>query len=47
MLSLHSVTLEKSFSKLTQIKKPYIVFDDHREAPVGFGVKVSLTKKPL
>jgi len=26
-------------------QKPYIVFDDHREAPVGFGVKVSLTKK--
>ncbi|HFF8810369.1 TPA: tyrosine-type recombinase/integrase, partial [Klebsiella pneumoniae] len=25
--------------------KPYIVFDDHRDAPVGFGVKVSLTKK--
>ncbi|HBM3221185.1 TPA: integrase [Klebsiella oxytoca] len=25
--------------------KPYIVFDDHRGAPVGFGVKVSLTKK--
>ncbi|EDF4500275.1 hypothetical protein GBS78_02310 [Salmonella enterica subsp. enterica] len=26
-------------------QKPYIVFDDHRESPVGFGVKVSLTKK--
>lgn len=26
-------------------QKPYIVFDDHRDAPVGFGVKVSLTKK--
>lgn len=25
--------------------KPYIVFDDHRDSPVGFGVKVSLTKK--
>jgi len=26
-------------------QKPYIVFDDHRDSPVGFGVKVSLTKK--
>lgn len=26
-------------------QKSYIVFDDHRGAPVGFGVKVSLTKK--
>ncbi|EOL9179149.1 tyrosine-type recombinase/integrase [Escherichia coli] len=25
--------------------KPYIVFDDHRDSPVGFGVKVILTKK--
>lgn len=25
--------------------KPYIVFDDHCDSPVGFGVKVSLTKK--
>lgn len=25
--------------------KPYIVFDDRRDSPVGFGVKVSLTKK--
>ncbi|EFH6479554.1 tyrosine-type recombinase/integrase [Escherichia coli] len=25
--------------------KPYIVFDDHRDSPVGFGVKVNLTKK--
>lgn len=25
--------------------KPYIVFDDHRDSPVGFGVKVSVTKK--
>ncbi len=24
---------------------PYIVFDDHREAPTGFGVKVAKTKK--
>ncbi|SUH07388.1 cytoplasmic protein [Salmonella enterica subsp. enterica] len=45
MLSLHSVALEKSFSKLTQAQKLYIVFDDHREAPAGFGVKASLTKK--
>ncbi|WET14767.1 site-specific integrase [Yersinia intermedia] len=26
-------------------QKPYIVFDDHRDSPVGFGVKVSVTKK--
>ncbi|EDF4594915.1 cytoplasmic protein [Salmonella enterica] len=26
-------------------QKLYIVFDDHREAPAGFGVKASLTKK--
>lgn len=26
-------------------QKPYFVFDDHREAPVAFGVKVSLTNK--
>ncbi|GAB81751.1 hypothetical protein EB105725_16_00810 [Shimwellia blattae DSM 4481 = NBRC 105725] len=26
-------------------QKPYIVFDDRRDSPVGFGVKVSLTKK--
>lgn len=26
-------------------QKSYIVFDDYRGAPVGFGVKVSLTKK--
>lgn len=26
-------------------RTPYIVFDEHREAPVGFGVKVSVTKK--
>lgn len=26
-------------------QKPYIVFDVHRDSPVGFGVKVSLTKK--
>ncbi|HBR7475892.1 tyrosine-type recombinase/integrase [Klebsiella pneumoniae] len=26
-------------------QKPYIVFDDHRDSPVGFGVKISLTKK--
>ena len=26
-------------------QKPYIVFDDHRDSPVGFSVKVSLTKK--
>lgn len=26
-------------------QKPYIVFDNHRDSPVGFGVKVSLTKK--
>ena len=25
--------------------KPYIVFDDHRDAPTGFGVKVAKTKK--
>ncbi|EIQ72545.1 hypothetical protein SF123566_4850 [Shigella flexneri 1235-66] len=28
-------------------QKPYIVFDDHRDSPVGFGVKVSLTKKRM
>lgn len=26
-------------------QKPYIVFDDHRDSPVGFGVKISVTKK--
>ncbi|EAO9662942.1 cytoplasmic protein [Salmonella enterica] len=26
-------------------QKLYIVFDDHRQAPAGFGVKASLTKK--
>ncbi|WP_435927615.1 hypothetical protein [Dryocola sp. BD613] len=26
-------------------KKPYIVFDDYRDSPAGFGMKVSLTKK--
>lgn len=26
-------------------RQPYIVFDAHRDAPVGFGVKVSATKK--
>jgi integrase len=25
--------------------QPYIVFDDHREAPTGFGVKIAKTKK--
>lgn len=28
-------------------QKLYIVFDDHREAPVGFGVKASLNEKNL
>ncbi|ECC8675396.1 cytoplasmic protein [Salmonella enterica subsp. enterica] len=27
------------------VQKLYTVFDDHREAPAGFGVKASLTKK--
>lgn len=26
-------------------QKPYIVFDDHRNSPAGFGVKVSVAKK--
>ena len=25
--------------------EPYIVFDNHRDSPVGFGVKVGRTKK--
>lgn len=25
--------------------QPYIIFDDHRDAPTGFGVKISKTKK--
>ncbi|ADP11605.1 putative integrase [Erwinia sp. Ejp617] len=25
--------------------KPYLITDNHRDSPVGFGVKISATKK--
>ena len=28
-------------------RKPYIITDNHRDSPVGFGVKISATKKPI
>lgn len=26
-------------------RKPYLITDNHRDSPVGFGVKISTTKK--
>ncbi|EDE9383054.1 cytoplasmic protein [Salmonella enterica subsp. enterica serovar Enteritidis] len=47
-----SINVKPAFSRSGKIvfeanpaQKLYIVFDDHREAPAGFGVKASLTKK--
>lgn len=35
----------KHIFKENERKSPYIIFDSHRDSPVGFGVKISTTKK--
>ncbi len=45
MLSLRSVALEKSFSKLTPLKNSTLFSMTTDQLLLGFGVKASLTKK--